>query len=401
MTVQRNAGALCSPNRIGMLCGRCLPNFTQSLDGETCIENEICLQNRIWVWIVSIFGFTLYSLYIVLSCRAQVRENTLSCVVFFLQVSSFASSPGSSSGPSSVLAQISQVQSLVAFASNACYAPSMSAYDTAASKLLGPLFVSFLSLAWTWMLTALRARLSLHNIQINLTYSGTLAATISVVYSNVATVVIALVTCTTYDGLGVVFIDGSVPCFDSKWKGLVVVVVLLSLFPVAFFVALKFNKNARSVVCGCFTQSTYYWGALTLGFRFFISVLQFLQISYPIIAAFLRMISSLFMLVLLMNFRPHIFDRTFWVDVVCYACLIALFCLQVLFATIDNFAVTVAEEQRHVYDAVEALSSTCRYEKRLICTLRRNMRRTACDKKKSISRALTGLYPSAPCLLLG
>jgi hypothetical protein len=59
--------ALCSGNRTGVLCGGCKPNFTQSLNGYSCISNEECSQNVAWTWAVTIIGYIIFSIYIVYS----------------------------------------------------------------------------------------------------------------------------------------------------------------------------------------------------------------------------------------------------------------------------------------------------------------------------------------------
>jgi hypothetical protein len=301
----------------------------------------------------------LYSLFIVVSC-GKLGDNALTCLMFYFQISSFAWIPDDRNEP---FLRISQVQSLVTFASGACYAPSMSAYHATASKLIGPLFVFAFSAVWTCILQALQPRLQQRNIQIRVSYSGTLAATILFVFSSVASVVFTLVECSD----GVVFIDGTVPCLDSNWHGLMVVVVLLCMFPIAFFAALRLNKlpeNARLVVCRPFTEPAFYWGALTLAFRLLVSVMQFLEDDHPTLSAFMRMMLSLGVLILLINLRPHLFTHTFWVDVACYSCLVAQFGLQAFFAAMDYFAVTpvtFTPDQRRFYDAMMMMTSAFRF----------------------------------------
>lgn len=352
MSIDRDLDPLCKGKRTGTLCGGCPAGFTQSLDDESCIENELCSQNLWWVWTVSILGFVLYSLYIVLSCGNFV-DSSVTCVLFYLQISSYASD----SEEFGIL-QISQFESLVAFLSEACYAPNMSAYNATASKLIGPFFVLILSAAWTWILRALQPWLQKRNIRIEVSYSGTHAVTILYVFSSVADVVFNLVECTSYDNSGVVFIDGTVPCLDNNWKGLMGIVVLMCLFPVVFFVFLwqdKLPENARDVVCGNFTERMFYWEAVTLEFRLLVSVAQLLQFRYPNLLAFVRMILSMCVFILLLLLRPHISGYTFWVDVACYTCLIAQFGLRMYFADVDYFAVTYTEEQKSFSAAMRIL----------------------------------------------
>jgi hypothetical protein len=362
ISINRNRDPLCTGKRTGKLCGGCLPNFTQSMDGVSCIGNEVCKRNLWWLWTVSILGFFFYSLYIALSC-GEFIDNSVTCVMFYLQMSSYAFDPGDSDFWFEIL-QISQFRSIFSFEVESCYALDMSAYHATAFQLTGPFFVLIFSAPSTWILRRIRARLQQHNINISVSYSGTLAATILYVFSSVADVVFTLVECTSYDGFGVVFIDGTVPCLDSNWKGLMTVVVLLCLFPLAFFAALWWNKlpeDAREVICGNFTQPVFYWEALTLAFRLLVSAIQFLQVDYPNLLASMRMILSLGVFTLLMILRPHVSGHTFWVDVVCYTCLIVQFGLQSFFANVDYFAITFTERQEQFAVAITNLSLMFRF----------------------------------------
>jgi hypothetical protein len=344
--IDRNPDQLCHASRSGTLCGGCRANYTQSWNERTCIHNDVCRGVMWWLWTASIIFWVLYSLYIVYSCSVH-SDNSISCVLFYLQVALFASSADDEEDFSAIL-QMSQVRSLLTYYDNTCYAPDMSAYNMHAAKLIGPLFVLVFSVAWTWILQALQPRLQRRNIRIQVSYSGTLVSTILFCFSSVAQVVFTLVECTRYDTSGFVFIDGTVSCLDGKWILLIVVIVLLCLFPVAFAAALWFNKlpeNARAVVCRSFTEPTFYWEALTLFFRLMIALLQFLNVSFPNALAFARMLLSNGMLLLLMTLRPHILDYTHWVDVVCYACLSAQFALQTILASIDFFAVVPSTDQ--------------------------------------------------------
>jgi len=232
-------------------------------DDKSCIANAECIGNLWWVWMVSVLGFAVYSLYIVLS-SGDFGDNALSCLLFYFQISSFAAIADDSSDVFQWILEVSQVGSLVALASGACYAPNMSAYNATASKLIGPLFVFAFSAVWTAIARALQPQLQARSIRLHVSYSGTFAATFLFVFSSVCKIVFTLVKCTRYDSDGFVFIDGTVDCLDDKWKALVVVVALLCLFPVLFFAALRLNKlppDARAVICRSFTESEFYWPA--------------------------------------------------------------------------------------------------------------------------------------------
>jgi hypothetical protein len=66
------------------------------------------------------------------------------------------------------------------------------------------------------------------------------------------------------------------------------------------------------------------------------------------------------MLVMLVHLRPHVLVQTFWVDVVCYVCLIAQFGVQTMFADREYLAVAEVEEQKTFFRAMSNLSSTFR-----------------------------------------
>jgi hypothetical protein len=264
--------------------------------------------------------------------------------LFYLQNASFASSLNDSSGSSAIL-EFFQVRSVVALFARSCYARNMSAYDAAAARLVGPLFVLLFSLAWTWLLRMLQLLLLQRGAFVQVSYGGTAISAILYVFSSAATVVFTLVECTSYtdSASSVVFIDGTVACFDGRWKGLVAVVALLCLFPVALAAALLHDKlpaSARAAVCRAFTERMFYWGGVTLGFRLLMSLTQFLRVDYPSLLAYVRLCLALGMLILLFYTRPYKYERTFEMDVICYVCLIAQFGLQALLESFDVFGAT-------------------------------------------------------------
>ena len=253
LTIDRDPDRLCKGNRTGKLCGGCIPNYTQSMDEKTCISNQECKNNLWWVWTLLIIGFLLFSLYIVVSC-GELNDGSIKCVFFYIQISSFASSPDETSSSYTIL-ELLQFHSLGVM--GACFAPDMGAYKTKATKLISSLFIILFSMVWTWVIQVARPQLEKRDIRIYASYSGVLAAAILFVFSNVSKIVFTLVECTSYDVDGVVFIDGTVQCLDNNWKILIAVVVLLCFFPVAFFAALYLNKlpqSARAVICRSFTE---------------------------------------------------------------------------------------------------------------------------------------------------
>lgn len=356
LSINRNRDPLCNGNRTGKLCGGCPPNFTQSLDDRTCVSNEQCSKALWWVWMLSMLGFAAYSLYIVVSCR-KLSHGAFSCLFFYFQMSSFATAnSGETNDAISRIFEYFQARSVAALYVSACYAPSLSAYNATALKLIGPLFVLMFAIAWTWIIHKLQARLQQRNIDINVSYSGSIAVTILFVFSNVANIVFSLVECTSYsDPDAVVFIDGTVPCKDAKWTVLLCVAVLLFLFPAAFIAALRlktfgFGQRSRDAVCGKYTESMFYWGGVSLSFRLFISVTQFLNVDYPNLMAVTRSFLSIGVLVLLVHLRPYLHNFAFWVDVSCYASLAAQFSLQIIDTTRQFLGVAVLDKETFFAD---------------------------------------------------
>ena len=363
LSIDRRTDPLCNGNRTGYMCGGCPPSFTQSLDGKTCISNDVCTNNFWWVWTLAILGFAFYSLFIVVSCAQQYSSGQVSCMLLYLQMSSFASSLEDSKVTRAIL-EYSQFRSISAAYSGACYGPNMTAYNATAATLVGPLFVLLFAVAWTRIIQALQPKLLQRGIQISVPYSGVLIVTLMFVFSSVANVVFTLVQCTSYTSGGVVFIDGTVPCMDGIWKMLIFVIVLLCLFPVALAAALQQNKlpdHARAAICNAYKAPLFYWGAVTLGFRLMISVTEFLQVDFPNVMAFVRLFLSTFMLILLVNLRPYVHSVTFWLDVACYVCLIAQFGLQIMVAERNFLGVATLPSQDAFFQAISTVSAVFRF----------------------------------------
>jgi hypothetical protein len=334
------------------------------MDDRTCISNEDCAKNLWWVWTLLIFGYVMFGFYIVVSCRKR-SDGTFSCLLFYLQMSSFATNANDSDAVVHIVG-FSQMRSI--FIEFACYAPSMSAYNATAFKLIDPLFVLVFAFAWTWIIQKLQPWLQQRNVEVTVSYSGTLAVTLLFAFSKVVNVVFTLLECTSYSDSddvadGVVFIDGTVPCRDAKWNGLVFVAVLLFLFPVAFAAALRmklFPQSARDAVCGKFTRPMFHWGAVTLVFRLLVSFSLFLRVSFPNLMSVARSFLSVGMLVVVVHARPYVSTHAFWVDVACYVCLTAQFILLIIAGDRDYIAVGVLDSQDTFFHNVSTSSTVIR-----------------------------------------
>jgi hypothetical protein len=362
MTVGSKLDPLCNGNRTGKLCGGCPTDFTQSLNSKSCISNSSCTRNLWWVWTLTIASYAVYSLYIALSSRRN-GDGAMSCLLFYFQVSSFATNPEESDVSVAIL-EFSQVRSMLATHQDACYAPNMTAYNAIAFHVVGPIIVFAFTAAWTCIIQAFQKRLQDFGIETSVSISGALALASLLIFSNITHVVFTLVECSSYDNDGVVFIDGTVPCKNSVWYALMVVACLLCLCPLAFALALhlrKFPQSAREAVCGKFIDSAFYWGAVTMTFRLMMSVSQFLRVDYPNLMACVRLSLSVGLLVWLVFLRPYAHLRTFWVDVTCYVCLILQFSLQTIEATREYLGVVTFTGTAGFFSSLTTSSTVIRF----------------------------------------
>jgi hypothetical protein len=359
---------LCNGNRAGVLCGACISGFTQSLDGHTCISNELCSRNLWWVWTLSILWWAVFGLGIVVSSSGR-NFGEISCLLFFFQMSSFASSIDtySSNRVSEWTLLVAQFNTIFSITSLSCWAPNMSAYYVTVFKLLGPCFVLIFAIAWTRCLNVARPKLQLLGVELVVSYSGSCAVTLFFVFSNLASVLFTLLMCTS-DGL--LFVDGNVNCYSSTRSVLIGVVVMMCCVPILFAVALFRNKlpdQARFALCCAYTERLFFWGALTTGFRFLMSItLLLVPVQYPNVTAFAHLVLSVIMLLLLVLLRPYVAIHTFWIDVSCYLCLIAQFGLQTINSTRDALGIS---QNPWFFDSLMVCGVVSRYIPVAVCVI--------------------------------
>ena len=356
--------ALCSGNRSGILCGGCIFDFTQSLDGISCIPNDVCIRSLGWVWAVTVFGYSIFSLFVVVNAMRRKQSGLIPCIIFYYQMASFSSEGahsildgglsqtyGDSRDQTSFsywLGRISQFNSLASLYKFTCFAPNMTIYNTTAALLIGPVIVLVTSFLWTWLIKRLHSRFPSSSVQrIIVSYQGSAASSSLFLFSSVATVIFKLIRCQHVqlsDGpTEVLFIDGNEKCHDKRRTILVFFLVLLCLFPLLFAIALVKNwlrPNSRHAVCCNYTDQRYYWGALALAFRLIMS-LVFSFVEYLSVRSNLLTLLSAAMLVLLVHNRPHILNSTFYVDILCYFCLSEQFALGILLDSSDSLGVSV------------------------------------------------------------
>jgi hypothetical protein len=333
--------ALCNHNRSGVLCGGCKSNFTQSLNGYSCVPNDDCLRNMGWTWALSVLGYIAYSGYIV-TTSSTANNGLIMCVLLYGQMSSFASIPSvvaanaQRSISSSWLSQVSQFTSIASLYSDSCYGPDMGAYGATLFRLSGPAIVFLSSLLITVFAKRLfkrhiGLRQTLATYRIHVSYTATITNVLLLLFSNVNEVVFLLITCQRIgDGNNVVFIDGTVQCDGPGYAGLIFIATILCLVPVLFWAGLIFNKipaKARAVACSPFLEARQYWVAASLLFRFSMTIISATYRQLPSVQSMVLAILTISMLMLLIALRPYIYYRTFFMDIFCYTCLSVQFLL--------------------------------------------------------------------------
>jgi hypothetical protein len=202
-----------------------------------------------------------------------------------------------------------------------------------------------LSVAITLALKRAQLFMQQRNINVNVSVSATLFTVTLLLFSSVTTISFKLITC--LKDLDVIFIDGTEPCYDAKWKGLVVVVFILCLFPVLFASALRWNRlplKIRSILCSAYSESTYYWGAVTLAFRLVMSVVYASVREFPSVAALVQSLLCFAMLMMLMHLKPYRHSFTYYFDVLCYVCLVVQFILEVLVRATESLGISLPSD---------------------------------------------------------
>jgi hypothetical protein len=125
---------------------------------------------------------------------------------------------------------------------------------------------------------------------------------------------------------------------------LIAVAALLSVIPFIFWASLKFGKisaPAKSAVCSAYSHLRSDWVAISLIFRFIMTIIFATARQFPSVTAFALLICSMCMLILLMLLQPYAAKRTFYLDMFCYACLIAQFALQSLVRVSESLGIAV------------------------------------------------------------
>ena len=302
------------------------------------------------------------------------------CLLFYGKMWLFASvSQSGSSGSgttrsatSAWFARVTQFESITSLYSQTCYGTSMSAYNVTAAQLTGPAIVLVFAIALTLALKRALPLLERRKINVVVSTPATLSVVILLLFSSVTTVAFKLVTCAKITDSNnnviwnVVFIDGTVECNDSKWKGLIAVIVLLCPFPLVFAAALRWKRlphNVRDAVCSAYSESRFYWGAVTLFFRLVMSIVFATIREYPSTAALVQSFLSMAMLPLLTYQKPYRAASTYHLDVLCYVSLAMQFVLEVLVRDSDSLGVSPSTDNPFsgILNAAVGVNAALRY----------------------------------------
>ena len=346
-----NNTALCSNNRTGILCSHCLSGFTATVDETGCMSNQECINRLPWIWVAVLLSYLVYGLYVALSCL-DPRSGIMSALLFFGQMSQFALPrlPGSAATFSNTLTRASHFDSLVSSYTDVCLGVDLSTFRLILVKLWGPISVLVFALFWVRVLKRYQRVAKSVRLERQISYFGTLAQCLLLIFSSLAAAVFKLVQCMEVDGIGnVVFLDGSRMCYDTAWIALACGVAVLALAPFLFAYLLLYKKlrpSAYFAVCNAYTDRVYYWGAITLASRMFMS-LAFAFAQDPSLGQSSLLLISVLMTLLLIHFKPYVQLATYRVDLLCHVCLIVQFVLSVIVHENESVGVSLAATGWH------------------------------------------------------
>jgi hypothetical protein len=190
-----------------------------------------------------------------------------------------------------------------------------------------------------------------HGLKFRESFGVTLINVLQLLFSSVTNVVFRLINCVDLGNVVEnepkrVFIDGTRKCSGDQHNVLVAAAVLLSLVLVSFFFGLMFNKissHTRVVLCSAYTDTRHYWIAVQLVFRFAVTVISATAVESPNFAAMAMCSCTIFMLMILVVFRPYIDKRTYCMDVFCHTFLIVQFLLQIVARVPEAIGFSVPE----------------------------------------------------------
>ncbi len=96
-------------------------------------------------------------------------------------------------------------------------------------------------------------------------------------------------------------------------------------FPFLYAAALfskRLPQNVQNAACGAYSESCFYWGAVTLIFRLVMSIVFTTIRTVPSTAALIQCLLCVAILALLLRQKPYRSASTYIFDIFCYAILI-------------------------------------------------------------------------------
>jgi hypothetical protein len=133
-----------------------------------------------------------------------------------------------------------------------------------------------------------------------------------------------------------------------------------------FAAALRWKRlphNVRAAVCSAYSESRFYWGAVTLFFRLVMSIVFATLREFPSTAALVQLFMCVSMLTLLMYQKPYRAASTYHLDVLCYVSLVMQFALEVLVRDSDSLGVSPGTDNPffNILNAAIEVSLSLRY----------------------------------------
>jgi hypothetical protein len=219
--------------------------------------------------------------------------------------------------------------------------------------LSGPAIVVFVAALLAVGAKRLQLKYSLalkqRNVTIRVRAGSVFMNSFLVLYSSITVIVFQLISCRNIKDddsvvLSVVFIDGTHPCSGAAYNSLIFCAAVLFVLPFLFWALLKYNVfsvESKSYVCSAYTEKRYSWVAITLVYRFIMAVLHSSIREFPSVSAMVLSICSVCMLVLLVVMRPYRLKRVYFMDLLCYTCLIIRFMLESVAGASESLGVSV------------------------------------------------------------
>ncbi len=259
MNVANNQDHICASNRTGVLCGSCNPGYTASLDGFSCIPNEVCATTVVGVWSLALFTYFLYGLFIALT-SGQESDGVVEVFLYFQQISALSFTPPLREEYSNFQSFVDNVQRTCGFVSpgqvlkSTCLGPDMSNLDLLVALTFLPVtLVTIFTFFWIQVMmlihkyhrkfkvTVVRRGKSMKAIRVlgiwlRPTWTGAGIQLIFYAFTSLVTSTFQTVDCVNMgDDLKSRFLyDGNRLCYDGLWIGMITFVCLLAIVPVAF-----------------------------------------------------------------------------------------------------------------------------------------------------------------------